>query len=109
MTRGSITGQVKALSMIVAIQGLIPDRRAGSAEKNPAPPPPNRRSMPPLGVAGSRGKPPAPSPTLPLTKKPRKKMGSPFPRPNPLPARRQTSLRTPALSLTPASPPSPIA
>ena len=28
MTRGSITGQVKALSMIVAMQGLIPDRRA---------------------------------------------------------------------------------
>ena len=42
MTRGSITGQVKALSMIVAIQGLIPDRRAGSAEKNPAPPPTER-------------------------------------------------------------------
>ena len=39
MTRGSITGQVKALSMIVAIQGLIPDRRAGSPEKTSAPPP----------------------------------------------------------------------
>jgi hypothetical protein len=38
MTRSSITGQVKALSMIVAIEGLIPDRRAGSAEKNSAPP-----------------------------------------------------------------------
>ena len=39
MTRGSITGQVKALSMIVAIEGLIPDRRAGSTEKKPVPPP----------------------------------------------------------------------
>ena len=39
ITRGSITGQVKAMSMIVAIEGLIPDRRAGSAEKSPAPPP----------------------------------------------------------------------
>jgi hypothetical protein len=53
MTRGSITGQVKALSMIVAIQGLIPDRRAaspgahagspgaraGSLDKNSPPPP----------------------------------------------------------------------
>jgi hypothetical protein len=37
-TRGSITGQVKALSMIVAIEGLVPDRRAGSAEKKSAPP-----------------------------------------------------------------------
>jgi hypothetical protein len=39
MTRGSITGQVKALSMIVAIQNLIPDRRTGSSEKKSAPPP----------------------------------------------------------------------
>jgi hypothetical protein len=39
ITRGSITGQVKAMSMIVAIEGLIPDRRAGSAGKNPEPPP----------------------------------------------------------------------
>ena len=33
MTRGSITGQVKALSMIVAMQNLIPDRPAKSSEK----------------------------------------------------------------------------
>jgi hypothetical protein len=32
ITRGSITGQVKALSMIVAILNLIPDRRATSAQ-----------------------------------------------------------------------------
>ena len=41
MTRNSITGQVKALSMIVAIEGLIPDRRAASAEKKSATPPTN--------------------------------------------------------------------
>ena len=44
MTRGSITGQVKALSMIVAIEGLIPSgtngRRAVPAQNNSAPPPP---------------------------------------------------------------------
>ena len=39
ITRGSLAGQVKALSMIVAIQGLIPDRRAASARNQPAPPP----------------------------------------------------------------------
>ncbi len=44
MTRGSITGQVKALSMIVAMQNFIPDRRAGdrlatSSEKKSVPPP----------------------------------------------------------------------
>jgi hypothetical protein len=33
MTRGSITGQVKALSMIVSIQNLIPDRLAVSSQK----------------------------------------------------------------------------
>src|ERR1700728_321535 len=37
MTRGSITGQVKALSMIVAMQNFIPDRRAASAEKKYSP------------------------------------------------------------------------
>jgi hypothetical protein len=39
MTRGSITGQVKALSMIIAIEGLIPDRRAASAQSKSAPAP----------------------------------------------------------------------
>ena len=37
MTRGSVTAQVKALTMIVAIEGLIPDRRAVSSEKKSAP------------------------------------------------------------------------
>jgi hypothetical protein len=40
MTRGSITGQVKALSMIVAMQNFIPDRLAVLPEKN-SPTPPN--------------------------------------------------------------------
>ncbi len=39
MTRGSVTGQVKALSMIVAMENFIPDRRATSSEKKSAPPP----------------------------------------------------------------------
>jgi len=39
VTRGSIAGQIKALSMIVAIEGLIPDRRSSpSATQPPAPP-----------------------------------------------------------------------
>ena len=37
MTRGSITGQVKALSMIVAMQNFIPDRFAVSSEKKSPP------------------------------------------------------------------------
>jgi hypothetical protein len=39
ITRGSITGQVKALSMIVAMQNLIPDRPAKSSEKKSSPAP----------------------------------------------------------------------
>ena len=44
MTRGSITGQVKAISMIIAMQNFIPDRRAVdrlavSSDKNSAPRP----------------------------------------------------------------------
>ena len=53
MTRGSITGQVKALSMIVAMQNFIPDRRAVdpvSAVKKSAPAP----AQPPFHVAASR-------------------------------------------------------
>jgi hypothetical protein len=42
-TRNSMSAQVKAISMIVAIEGLIPDRhsarRAVSAQNEPAPPP----------------------------------------------------------------------
>jgi hypothetical protein len=38
-TRNGMSAQVKALSMIVAIEGLIPDRRAVSARNQPAPPP----------------------------------------------------------------------
>jgi hypothetical protein len=40
-TRNSMSAQVKALSMIVAIEGLIPDRRAVSAQNKPAPLPAN--------------------------------------------------------------------
>jgi hypothetical protein len=39
-TRGSIAGQIKALAMIVAIEGLVPDRRlSSSAGTQPAAPP----------------------------------------------------------------------
>jgi hypothetical protein len=45
MTRGSVSGQVKALTMIVAMLNFIPDRRAVSTEKksDSAPPAPPKR------------------------------------------------------------------
>jgi hypothetical protein len=39
MTRNSMTGQVKAISLIIAMENFIPDRRAVAAEKNSAPAP----------------------------------------------------------------------
>jgi hypothetical protein len=38
-TRGTIAGQIKALSMIIAIEGLIPDRRFSPSGTQPAAPP----------------------------------------------------------------------
>ena len=45
VTRGSIAGQIKALSMIVAIEGLIPDRRLSPSGTQPAAPPVQRRHL----------------------------------------------------------------
>jgi hypothetical protein len=39
VTRGIIAGQIKALAMIVAIEGLIPDRRLSPSATQPAAPP----------------------------------------------------------------------
>jgi hypothetical protein len=39
VTRGIIAGQIKALSMIVAIEGLIPDRRSSPPKTQPTAPP----------------------------------------------------------------------
>jgi hypothetical protein len=38
-TRNSMSAQIKAVSMIVAIEDLIPNRRVGSAQNKPVPPP----------------------------------------------------------------------
>jgi hypothetical protein len=64
---------IKAISMIVAIEDLIPDRRAGYAQRNPAPLPTKPNIYPDEEVAEAS-----------------KKMGSRFPKSNPLPPRRQT-------------------
>jgi hypothetical protein len=50
MTRGSITGQVKALSMIIAMQNFIPDPRATSSEKKSPP----ATAQPQIYAAASR-------------------------------------------------------
>jgi hypothetical protein len=57
VTRGSVTGQVKAISMIVAMENFIPDRRAASSQKDLPLRPPSRKSMSPNGFESSRPKP----------------------------------------------------
>ena len=94
MTRNSASAQIKALSMIVAIEGLIPsgtnDRRAGSSERKSASPP----AVPQIDTAAwlreQQGKPPAPilSETkmglaFPISRPPRRQMrlrAWPYPR-----------------------------
>jgi hypothetical protein len=106
MTRGSITGQVKALSMIVAMQNFIPDRRAGSSEKKSAPAP----DQPQIFAAAWRAPQQAttidPQPETPLPSK-SKKMSLPSPpvpacqgspSPSPLPPPWEVRLRTPGYS-----------
>jgi hypothetical protein len=46
VTRGIIAGQIRALSMIVAIEGLIPDRRFSPSAPQPAAPPINAEIYP---------------------------------------------------------------
>ena len=84
MTRNSMSAQMKALSMIVAIEGLIPDRntdrRAGSAQSKPAPPPVH----PPIDTAAwlreQQGKTTGPQPD-PNPVRDEDVLGVPHPRP----------------------------
>ena len=63
MTRNRITGQVKAIQIIVAIEGLIPDRRAASSGKESASPLPPADIYQAEWLRQRQGKPdPAPAP-----------------------------------------------
>ncbi len=72
-TRGSIAGQIKALSMISAIEGLIPDRRLSPSPTQPVATPRNAqiddsgwRPKDQPAAAEQRANPPASAPTEPL-------------------------------------------
>ena len=69
MTRNSITGQVKAIAMIVAIEGLIPDRRAVSAQKEAAPLPNKATIFQAQWLRKQRGETIDPQPGTPLSEK----------------------------------------
>ncbi len=66
-TRGTIAGQIKALSMIVAIEGLVPDRRFPHSRHNPWPRPSTHKSTSLSGSAnGSSKNPRMSSQAIPL-------------------------------------------
>jgi hypothetical protein len=91
VTRGIIAGQIKALSMIVAIEGLIPDRRL-SPSVTPTPPPVQPqfykaqwlREQEQQPVAGEPGDPVAGTKTPPAA--PQVPHPEPAPEPTPEPA-----------------------
>jgi hypothetical protein len=88
MTRGSITGQVKALSMIVAMENFIPDRRAVSAEKK-SPPAPAPQIYASAWLRGQQA-------TTPATTN--------DPQPSPAPAQQEDGLGVPASPGVPRNP-----
>ena len=95
-TRGSIAGQIKAMSMIVAIEGLIPDSRQTAAAAKAAAPSVAPRSTSPSRCAHS-ARPSAWSQTKGSLTGKRK------PRHRTCPSRRRQPSRSPTLPLTRAS------
>ena len=86
MTRGSITRQVKALSMIVAMPNPIPDRRSVASEKTSAPAPVHAEIYA-AAWRRQQGEPSTRSQAPPLTsKKTRKKIRLASPPVPPVPA-----------------------
>ena len=110
-TRGSITGQVKAISMIIAIEGLIPDRRhASSAMQSAAPVPP-----PPDLPAWLRRKPEAeatqPADPMPAVETQPSQPRAPKPEPPPGPAKHAPAPnldRNPPAAINPFVHPAPL-
>ena len=98
VTRNSITGQVKAISMIVAMLNFIPDHRAASAEKKPAP-------APAPGQIYEAACPPRPSrPAVePAAGLRRQQATTIDPRPSPATAQEEDSPGVPEPKLAPAS------
>jgi hypothetical protein len=95
MTRGSITGQVKAISMIIAMQNFIPDRRAISSEKASAPAPakPQIYASAWLGKQQATTIDPQPTPAPPHEKG---GPGIPEPKPAPDPGPSQSNFSNPS-------------
>jgi hypothetical protein len=66
VTRGIIAGQIKALAMIIAIEGLIPDRRFSPSGTQPAAPPVEPDIYPSAWLRKQQHKPVGEEPTDPV-------------------------------------------
>ena len=107
MTRGSITGQVKALSMIVAIEGLIPDRRAVPAQNKTAPLPVNSQIYPAAWLRDQPGKTvdPQPDPAIAQEEDEPARPGVPW-KPDPTPGSAADAPPPPCITPSPIFDPS---
>ena len=111
MTRGSITGQIKVLSMIVAIEGVIQDRVPAPREQTHSAA--HRRSMSVSGLASRRRKPRlSPNADLDQEDQEEEELGVSQVGPTPgsaADAPPRTRPLPPLSPSTPANPPSPMA
>jgi hypothetical protein len=106
-TRGIIAGQIKALSMIIAIEDLIPDRRLSPSVTQPAAPPVEPDIYAAKWRREQQHQPVAEEPTDPVaaTKTQPAAPHVPDPEPTPEPApNRPTTRCHPTLGTNPASP-----
>jgi hypothetical protein len=87
-TRGTIAGQIKALAMIVAIEGLIPDRRLSPSATQPAAPPVKAKTYRSEWLRKQQHQPVGEEPSDPVagTKTPPAAPQVPHPEPAPEPA-----------------------
>jgi hypothetical protein len=89
VTRGIIAGQIKALSMIVAIEGLIPDPRLSPSGTQPAAPPVNAEIYSAKWLREQQHQPVGEEPTDPVTatkiQPPAPQVTEPEPIPEPAP------------------------
>ncbi len=87
-TRGSIAGQIKALTMIVAIEGLVPDRRSAPFATQPAAPPLKAQIYESQWLCKQQHEPACEEPRDPVaaTKTPSAAPPVPHPEPTPEPA-----------------------
>jgi hypothetical protein len=84
-TRGIIAGQIRALSMIVAIEGLIPDRRVSPSVTQPAAPPAEPDIYPAKWLHKQQHQPVGEEPTDPVATTETRPTAPHVPDPEPIP------------------------